>query len=222
MQLFADNPNSFLENYSKQFLDDFLKLLSRRYNSRRVHANLVYQEYISDREHLHMNATRWNSLGAFVQYLGRESICEVDETEKGWFIKWIDRSPENLARQEAIQKKERGEKSDAEREQKMLDEQIEKVAAVTNASEAQYTELQRDSEEEKIKLNLNLKVGFAKPLFKKPEPKKMNALAMASKKSVDASASKVLSSSAPLLGKRMSEVEALINEDRLKKQRMEA
>ena len=34
-----------------------------------------------------MNATHWDSLSAFVKHLGREGICEVDETPKGWFIK---------------------------------------------------------------------------------------------------------------------------------------
>jgi len=46
-----------------------------------------------------MNATIWNTLTDFVKYLGKEGICEVEETEKGWFIKWIDRRPETLARQ---------------------------------------------------------------------------------------------------------------------------
>jgi DNA/RNA-binding protein KIN17 len=36
-----------------------MKVLSRRFGTRRVKANTVYQEYISFKEHLHMNATRW-------------------------------------------------------------------------------------------------------------------------------------------------------------------
>lgn len=51
----------------------------------------VYQEYISHKEHLHMNATRWMSLTGFVKWLGREGKCIVEETEKGWFITYIDR-----------------------------------------------------------------------------------------------------------------------------------
>ncbi|TPX36390.1 hypothetical protein SeMB42_g07098 [Synchytrium endobioticum] len=222
MALFAENPHRFLEDYSRQFLEDFLKLISRRYNTQRVNGNLVYQEYISDRNHLHMNATRWSSLTQFLQYLGREGICEVDETEKGWFIKWIDRSPETLARQEAIRAKERSERSDADREQKMLEEQIEKAKTAGKAAEAQYTELQRETQEDKIKLDLNLKTGFQKPLLKKAEPKKMNALAMASKMSAETSkgSSSGAISSTPTLGKRMSEVERLIEEERHKKQRL--
>lgn len=127
MQLFSQSADRYLNSYSQEFLNEFMKLLSRRYGARRVHANLVYQEYISDRNHLHMNATRWTSLTEFAKYLGKEGLCEVDETEKGWFIKWIDRSPATLAKQEAIMKKERLEKTDEERAQKALEEQIKKA-----------------------------------------------------------------------------------------------
>lgn len=62
-------------------------------------ANRVYQEYISDKNHLHMNATRWVTLTEFVKHLGRSGIARVDENEKGWFISWIDNSPKALAKQ---------------------------------------------------------------------------------------------------------------------------
>ena len=45
-----------------------------------------------------MNSTRWPTLTDFVKHLGKESLCEVNETEKGWFITYIDRDPEVLAR----------------------------------------------------------------------------------------------------------------------------
>lgn len=38
-----------------------------------------------------MNATKWLSLTGFVKWLGREGHCIVDETEKGWFVTWIDK-----------------------------------------------------------------------------------------------------------------------------------
>lgn len=45
-----------------------------------------------------MNATQWTTLGDFIAYLGREGKCIVEETEKGWYIQWVDRTPETLAR----------------------------------------------------------------------------------------------------------------------------
>lgn len=69
-----------------------------RFGTKRVRANQVYQEYIADKSHLHMNATRWVTLTEFVKHLGRSGIARVDETEKGWFIAWIDSSPKALAK----------------------------------------------------------------------------------------------------------------------------
>ncbi|KAI9103278.1 domain of Kin17 curved DNA-binding protein-domain-containing protein, partial [Phlyctochytrium arcticum] len=181
MQLFADSPDKILGSYSKEFLQEFMKLLSKRYGTRRVHANLVYQEYISDRNHLHMNATHWASLSEFVKHLGRERLCNVEETEKGWFITWIDRSPETLAKQEAIQKKERMERSDEERARKALQEQMEKAQKQMQESGQAPTELKRDKAEEPIKLQM--KTMFTAKPFKKLETKRLNALASTSKKS---------------------------------------
>nr|KAJ3421939.1 hypothetical protein HK105_001779 [Polyrhizophydium stewartii] len=189
MMLFAENTQKYISSFSQQFHDAFMKLLSTRYGTRKVHANLVYQEYISDKQHLHMNATQWISLTAYCKYLGKEGLCEVEETEKGWMIRWIDRSPEALARQEAVLKKMRAEKSDEEREKRMLEEQISKAQAASGASatdavdEATAEEsdgLKRDSQEQPIKLQLGASLTKAAP--KKFEVKKINVLASASKK----------------------------------------
>ncbi len=45
-----------------------------------------------------MNSTRWVTLTEFVKHLGRCGIAKVDETEKGWFLAWIDNSPKALAK----------------------------------------------------------------------------------------------------------------------------
>jgi DNA/RNA-binding protein KIN17 len=59
--LFADDPNQFIDTFSKEFQDDFLKLLKRRCGTKRISANQIYQEYISDRLHTHMNSTQWQT-----------------------------------------------------------------------------------------------------------------------------------------------------------------
>ena len=69
-----------------------------RFGTNRVRANTVYQEYIADKEHLHMNSTRWVTLTEFVKHLGRSGVARVDETEKGLYIAWIDNSPKALAK----------------------------------------------------------------------------------------------------------------------------
>jgi DNA/RNA-binding protein KIN17 len=104
MQLFATNPNTFMDTFSVEFEAGMMEIISRRARAR-IHANLVYQEYIAEREHVHMNSTMWETLTDFVIYLGRAGKCEVDQTDKGWFIQFVDRDPAKLAAQEARSKR---------------------------------------------------------------------------------------------------------------------
>lgn len=47
--LFADNSSKSNEDFSKEFADGYMELLQRQYDSKRVHAHKVYQEYISNK-----------------------------------------------------------------------------------------------------------------------------------------------------------------------------
>ena len=107
MELFAQNPEHYLNELSNEFETGFLKLLSRRFNTTSVDANKVYNEYIQDKEHSHMNATKWETLSGFVQYLGRTGKVRVDESEVDGklYITWIDRNPEAMARAKKKQQK---------------------------------------------------------------------------------------------------------------------
>ena len=135
----------------------------RRYNTKRVRANQVYQEFIQDKNHLHMNATRWVTLTEFVKYLGRSGIARVDETEKGWFIAWIDNSPKALAKQEASLKKDRMTRDDEQRERALIAEQIEKArverdeSGEGSASPPVQEGLKRDDSTEKVVLSFSAK-----------------------------------------------------------------
>ena len=153
--LFAENPDEYLDSFSQDFQDGYLELLRRQYGTRRIHCNVVYNEYIQDKEHIHMNSTKWQTLTEFVMWLGKEGKVTVEPTEKGIFITWIDRDPETLARQEAILKKERMEATEAELEAKRLQQQIERgKVSEKDVPEAVYTELQRDDESEKVAFSL--------------------------------------------------------------------
>lgn len=135
MLVVGENASSYISDYSRQFQSDFLALLSRRWGTKRVRANQVYQEFIQDKHHSHMNATRWVTLSAFVQHLSRSGICHVDETEKGWFIAWIDNSPKALAKLDATKKKERSDMDDEERQRRMLAQQMERAKAAAEAKQ---------------------------------------------------------------------------------------
>jgi len=127
MLVVGENAGKHISNYSSEFQHDFVQLLSRRHGTNRVKANNVYQEYIQDKNHLHMNATRWVTLTEFVKHLGRSGIARVEETDKGWFLAWIDNSPKALSKAEANMKKEREEMDSEQRERKFLELQIERA-----------------------------------------------------------------------------------------------
>lgn len=179
--LFADNQSTYLNQFSKEFCDGYLELLRRQFGTKRVHANRIYQEYIADRHHLHMNATQWETLTDFVKWLGREGKCVVDETEKGWFVTYIDRDPETIRLQEALAKKEKMDRDDHERMMKLLEKQIERGKKQDEKTPKHVpTDLIRN-EDEKITISLST--------FKKPEPVKINSKESALAKLASESAS---------------------------------
>lgn len=163
MLVVGENAGRHIADFSSQFQHDFVQLLSRRYNTKRVRVNQVYQEFIQDKNHLHMNATRWVTLTEFAKHLGRSGIARVDETEKGWFIAWIDSSPKALAKQEASMKKDRATRDDEQRERTLIAEQIERAKLEKEASDEGSASppagegLKRDEGAEKIVLSFSAK-----------------------------------------------------------------
>ncbi|KAI4789201.1 zinc finger protein RTS2 [Aureobasidium sp. EXF-8845] len=127
MLLVGEDPKKYIAQYSETFKKDFLTLLRTAHGEKKVYANHFYQEYIHDKEHIHMNSTKWPSLTEFVKYLGREGICRVEEGDRGLEIAWVDDSPEALRRREMVRKKEAMEKGDEERETRMLEAQIKRA-----------------------------------------------------------------------------------------------
>ncbi|KAH7885474.1 domain of Kin17 curved DNA-binding protein-domain-containing protein [Phlebopus sp. FC_14] len=168
MLVVGEHAGKHIADFSSQFQHDFVQLLSRRFGTKRVFANRVYQEFIQDKNHLHMNATRWVTLTEFVKYLGRAGIARVDETEKGWFVAWIDNSPNALAKQEASLKKERATTSDEQRERVLIAEQIERAKEQADSEgsgsaspPAEEQGLKRDVGAEKVVLSLSAKPAIA-------------------------------------------------------------
>lgn len=158
MLLVGEDPRKHISDYSNQFQRDFLQLLRTGHGEKKVHMNHFYQEYIANKEHVHMNATRWPSLTEYAKHLGREGLCRVEDTEKGLHISWIDNSPEALRRQDAIRKKERQDKGDEEREQKLIREQIQRAEQdaedkIADGGDIEEERVLKREDGEKIKLS---------------------------------------------------------------------
>ncbi|NWT21815.1 KIN17 protein, partial [Cardinalis cardinalis] len=152
--LAAENPQQFMDYFSEEFRRDFLELLRRRFGTRRVHNNVVYNEYISHREHIHMNATQWETLTDFTKWLGREGLCRVDETPKGWYIQYIDRDPETIRRQQEQERKKKQDLDDEEKMAKLIEQQVRRGLEGKELEMPVYTELNRENKDEKVTFKL--------------------------------------------------------------------
>ncbi|KAL7931233.1 domain of Kin17 curved DNA-binding domain-containing protein [Trichoderma chlorosporum] len=171
MLVVGEDPKKFINQYSDEFLKDFLQLLRTAHGEKQVQINQFYQEYIANKEHIHMNATKWPSLTEFAKHLGKEGICRVEETEKGLHISWIDNSPDALRRQEALRRKEAQDQGDEEIEQRMIREQIKRAQQSAGKRDGEGEDESEDRElkrqdGEKIKLSFGAK---PKP-EQEPEP----------------------------------------------------
>jgi len=78
----------------------------------------------------------------------------VDETEKGWFIQYIDRDPETIRRQESLQKKEKMDLDDEERRARFIQQQIERYSKDSDTANPTFTEIQRQTDDEKVEFRL--------------------------------------------------------------------
>ncbi|CAH0475501.1 unnamed protein product [Peronospora belbahrii] len=149
-----------MSGYSELFEEAFLENLRRRHGTKRMRATHVYNEYIADKMHIHMNATQWETLGSFVQYLGRTGKCVVDETEKGWHLQYIDRDPKAIARQKELEKKKKAELDHEERNRLFIERQL-KIASEneTVGTMQQPTKLLRGENRDKIRIVLKKEGG---------------------------------------------------------------
>ncbi|KAL7062707.1 hypothetical protein AAHC03_0331 [Spirometra sp. Aus1] len=157
MKIFMENGGKFISSFSSEFLKGYLDIVRRQFGGKRVHANVVYQEYIKDKQHIHMNATRWHSLTGLCLWLGKQGICRVDETEKGWYIEYIDRDPEKEQRKASEARLEKTE-DDINRQflQKQIESMKEKKENREHSEERRVVQPLKRSEDEDHKIRLDI------------------------------------------------------------------
>jgi DNA/RNA-binding protein KIN17 len=172
MKIFSENAGGILDCNSQEFERSYLDTLRRRHGVKRVNANNVYQELIQDKHHIHMNATKWPTLSIFVQYLGRTGKCMVEETERGWYLSYIERDAAILERAEARKRQVEAEQ-EAERrwEQQMETQRVEtaKVLDLMGGIQSkEATEIQNVLGTTKVALSLTSSDFKGNKLSQKP------------------------------------------------------
>ncbi|MFS7965363.1 putative KIN17-like protein [Helianthus anomalus] len=119
MEVFGQNPHRIVDGYSEEFESTFLDHMKRSHRFSRIAATVVYNEYINDRHHVHMNSTKWATLTEFVKYLGKTGKCKTkadiaDEEKQEREIK------RHIERAEQLGLGNVGEKSFESEEKKLL------------------------------------------------------------------------------------------------------
>lgn len=163
MEVFGQNPERIVSGYSEEFEDSFLEHMKRSHRFSRVAATVVYNEYIADRHHVHMNSTQWATLTDFVKHLGRAGKCKVEETPKGWFITYIDRDSETLFKEKMKNKRMRADIAEEEKQEREIKKQRERAEQLMGAADENISQqklepelkpLQKSETDQKIKLSL--------------------------------------------------------------------
>mmetsp|Transcript_9036 Transcript_9036/g.29674 ORF Transcript_9036/g.29674 Transcript_9036/m.29674 type:complete len:394 (+) Transcript_9036:49-1230(+) len=170
MLQYGENAGKYNAAFSEMFEESFLKFLAFTYRNVRVSASVAYNAFIADKTHIHMNATRWYSLTEFVKYLGKEGKAEVDETPKGWFIKYEPKDEAEALRKSLKGKRERAEESEEARTDRLIEEQIERAAKAARVGpESGPSELRREegSGAEPIKIGIKSRAVEPKALAQK-------------------------------------------------------
>lgn len=171
MKIFRENVGGMMDDFSRTFEREYVETLRRRHGTQRMNANNVYQEVIQDKHHVHMNSTKWATLTDFVQYLGKKGICVVEETERGWYVTYIERDPEMLARQEKAQRKveadAREEKLAAERREEMRLQAAKALDRAGGVVERKASEIGDRKNGEQIELKLGAGLSGATTAGKK-------------------------------------------------------
>ena len=197
MQAIGQDPRKAINEFSREFERDFLTLLRTGHGEKKVNLNRFYNEYIGNKEHMHMNATKWTSLTEFAKHLGRNGVVRVEEDEEktekgvggasGLTISWIDNSPDALRRQEAVKKRERLEKGDEEMEQRLIRAQIKRARRDLDADvDAEENDDDADSNNNTIsgiRRNNGEKVVLSFGAKKATEPEKLPSPPLTDKES---------------------------------------
>ncbi|KAK9462851.1 domain of Kin17 curved DNA-binding protein-domain-containing protein [Lipomyces oligophaga] len=165
MLLVGENTGAKIADFSAQFRRDFVSLLRSSHGEKPINANKFYQEYIHDRNHIHMNATKYATLSQFVKMLGDEGVCRVEEDtssrEGGYTVAYIDNSPEALKRRELAAKRDRYGQDDLQQTEKDLQRQIKRAIVESESKKSKHPE-QESAPKELLRIDEKpIKLGFS-------------------------------------------------------------
>ena len=124
MSQFRPDQHSIIRQNSEEFKNQFLNLLKRKYPNQEVLANNVYVQVISDKNHQHMNSTRWESVRGFCTEMAERGIINMRMTERGPVIKYVEKDPASEAAQRLTKAVQEQFQQDLAKEEKIVEEML--------------------------------------------------------------------------------------------------
>ena len=176
MNVFLENPEKYVEEFSQQFEVQYMAALDG-YSREGVEdpwlvANEVYSSIVRERDHVHMNATKWANLTDFLDHLEVKGVVRkrIDAIRKNGFeIQRIDLEKEKQVAQRRIDERKK-----REREQLREDRESEKRLKIMKetftgdqATVSAPTGLERADPTERVQLRFGAAGGLVKPELSK-------------------------------------------------------
>lgn len=169
--------SSDIESYSQQFRSYFISNLRNFHGEKAINANRFYNQLIQQKDHIHLNSTKWSSLSQFIKQMAQEGIINAkvtgdDESLNSLDILYINNSGDEIMRKSLLKKHQSTEKTDEQLGMKLLQEQIKR-----GQQESKKESLAEEPGEETKKPEGPLKIQLSSTKVPKEtkKPLKMNA-----------------------------------------------
>lgn len=162
-----------IEEFSTQFQANFLKDLRDYHGEKAVNANRFYNSLIQDKDHIHLNATKWTSLSQFIQHLSKQGLIRVASQNEGeeqdqeqeqageglssLDISYVNNSSDNILRKELLKKSEEDQRKEESLEMMQLKQQIKRGNQTKDNGKEQERPTEREESEKPVKISLGLK-----------------------------------------------------------------
>ena len=141
---FNENPQVYIERFSKEVQDTFLEMFRIKFGfTSFVPINKAYNEYIRDPYHTHLNSTKWASLSEFALELEQLGIIELTRepdasgTEQ-IMVRLIDKDKDKREALALLGSKEVKRELERKREQKDFEKMVKQAAKLQKIHEKSH------------------------------------------------------------------------------------
>ncbi|CCH43010.1 DNA/RNA-binding protein [Wickerhamomyces ciferrii] len=173
--------SSVIDDFSKQFQSQFLANLRSHHGDKSINANRFYNQLIQQKDHIHLNSTKWSSLSQFLQDIGKQGLINVnvvdesDQSLNGVDISYVNNSSDEITRQNNLKKHSEDEKAEEHLSMKLLKDQIKKGEELRSKEEEEDNPEDKHFTRSKDDAPIKISIGAKKDQPATNIPKRTNA-----------------------------------------------